>query len=764
MCRSSFPRSSLGRRLFCSIQETSAPQHLLPALSLVIGLHFSTAVAATLPSGFTETSVATGLAAPTAMAFAPDGRLFVCQQAGQLRVIKNGTLLAAPFLTVTVNSSGERGLLGVAFDPYFTTNGFVYIYYTATTPAIHNRVSRFTANGDVAVPGSEVAILDLNNLSSATNHNGGAIHFGPDGQLYIGVGENANSANAQTLSNLLGKILRINSDGSIPTDNPFFNTATGVNRAIWALGLRNPFTFGFQPGSGRMLINDVGQNTWEEIDDGITGSNYGWPTCEGSCSPPNPNFRDPLFQYGHGTSATTGCAIVGAAFYNPSINQFGGDYLGKYFFADLCSGWIRRFDPATNTATDFASGIASPVDVEVAADGSLYYLAQGGGGAVFRVQHSPATLDSFQFSQSAFGVNESDARVTITVNRLGSLSSDATVDYATSNGTASGRSDYTTATGTMHFSPGESSHTFNVLITDDAYVEGSESVNLSLSNATGGTVLGATSTATLTINDNDAGTPTGNPADVAQFFVRQHYSDFLDRTPDQAGLDYWTQQITQCGLDQACTQQKRIDVSTAFFVENEFQLTGGYIYRIYKAAFGTLPNAPNRANLTYTQFISDRGRVVGGSQLDQSKSQFADTFVQRSVFTSRYPAAMTAEQYVDALNANTRNSLTQAERNALVNGLIGGSETRGSVLRKIADDQAFIDREYNASFVSTEYFDYLRRDADQAGYDFWLGQLNSFPVRDIGIEHAMVCSFITSAEYQQRFSSVITQSNGECPQ
>jgi hypothetical protein len=134
-----------------------------------------------------------------------------------------------------------------------------------------------------------------------------------------------------------------------------------------------------------MFINDVGQSTWEEIDDGIAGSNYGWPTCEGACSPTNTNFRDPLFQYGHGTSATTGCAIVGAAFYNPPVNQFPSSYIGKYFFADLCSGWIRLFDPATNTASAFATGISSPVDLQVGPDGCLYYLAQGNGGQVFRV-------------------------------------------------------------------------------------------------------------------------------------------------------------------------------------------------------------------------------------------------------------------------------------------------------------------------------------------------------------------------------------------
>jgi glucose/arabinose dehydrogenase len=186
----------------------------------------SVTLAATLPSGFSETLVAGGLSSPTAMDFAPDGRLFVCLQGGQLRVIKNGALLPTPFVTLTVNSDGERGLLGVAFDPNFATNNFVYLYYTSSSPAIHNRVSRFTANGDVAVAGSELVLLDLENLG-ATNHNGGAIHFGPDGKLYVAVGENAEPSNSQTLTNRLGKVLRINSDGTIPSDNPFFNTATG---------------------------------------------------------------------------------------------------------------------------------------------------------------------------------------------------------------------------------------------------------------------------------------------------------------------------------------------------------------------------------------------------------------------------------------------------------------------------------------------------------------------------------------------------------
>ena len=362
-------------------------------LPLVIAGSFTfvsvAATAANLPSGFTEEQFGGNLSgSPTAMAFAPDGRLFVCQQGGQLRVIKTGSLLSTPFVSLTVDSSGERGLLGIAFDPNFATNHYLYVYYTVATSPIHNRVSRFTAAGDTAVPGSEAIILELDNLSSATNHNGGAIHFGPDAKLYIGVGENANGANSQTLSNLLGKMLRINADGTIPTDNPFYNTATGNNRAIWALRLRNPFTFAFQPGTTRLFINDVGQSTWEEINDGIAGSNYGWPTTEGPTS--NPAFRSPIFFYGHGTTDTTGCAIVGGAFYNPPVAQFPSSYIGKYFFADLCGGWIRVFDPTAGTATGFATGISTPVDLHVGPDGALYYLAQGSGGQVFRVSALPA--------------------------------------------------------------------------------------------------------------------------------------------------------------------------------------------------------------------------------------------------------------------------------------------------------------------------------------------------------------------------------------
>jgi len=327
------------------------------------------------------------------MQFAPDGRLFVAEQRGTLRVVKAGVTLAT-FLDISgrVDSAGERGLLGVAFDPDFSNNHYVYLYYTqkatGTTPA-HNRVIRVTADGDRAVVGSEKVILRLNNLSSARNHNGGAIHFGEDGKLYVAVGDNNNGENAQSLRNLKGKMLRINKGGTIPRDNPFYDQTTGENRAIWALGLRNPFSFAVQPQTGKVFINDVGEQTWEEINLGATGANYGWPRYEGPES--DSRYRNPVFAYRHGSTNTTGCAITGGAFYNPTTRQFPSGYVGDYFFADFCSGWIRRLDAATGNVSGFATGLESPVDLKVSKGGSLYYLSRGeGAGSVGIIRYTGA--------------------------------------------------------------------------------------------------------------------------------------------------------------------------------------------------------------------------------------------------------------------------------------------------------------------------------------------------------------------------------------
>jgi glucose/arabinose dehydrogenase len=463
---------------------------------------------AVLPAGFTETAITgNGLSNTTAMAIHPDGRIFVCQQTGELRVIKNGAVLPAPFLTLTVNSVSERGLLGVAFDPNYATNRFVYVYYTATTPAIHNRVSRFTANSaneDLAVAGSEVVILELENLS-AGNHNGGAIHFGPDGKLYIATGENAVTSNSQSLANRLGKILRINSDGTIPGDNPtsFPNIAgspSGVNRAIWAVGLRNPFTFSFQPGTGRMHINDVGAGTWEEINVGVAGANFGWPTCEGTCS--STGMTNPIYQYS--SAAALPCAITGGAFYNPTTQTFPGQYIGKYFFADFCAGWIKTIDPlnppATGTAPDAFTSISGPVDIQVANDGSLYYLARGTS-TVFRVQFNgepTLTINDVSLVEGNTGTRNA----TFTVSLSNASFQTITVNYATANNTAIANTDYLAASGTITFTPGQTSQPLNVIVNGDTALEPNETFNVNLSGATNATIADNQGVGTI-VNDDD---------------------------------------------------------------------------------------------------------------------------------------------------------------------------------------------------------------------------------------------------------------------
>ena len=343
--------------------------------------------ATVLPRGFAQSSVVGGLADPTDMEFAPDGRLFVAEQAGKLRIAKpDGTLATFLDISSKVDPAGERGLLALAFDPGFATNRHVYLHYTqeetSTTPA-HNRVVRVTADGDRTVAGSEKLIFRLNNQDD-TNHMGGAMDFGKDGKLYVSTGDNV-GGNTQTLNNLLGKMLRINKDGTIPTGNPFYSTTSGNNRAIWALGLRNPFKFAVEPGTNTIFVNDVGADTWEEINRGAAGANYGWRLYEGPET--DPRYADPIFAYEHGDTDTTGCSITGGAFYNPTTVQFPSGYLGDYFFADFCNGWIRRYDPASDTATRFAAGLSSVVDLEVSKTGELYYLSRGDTASVSKIRY-----------------------------------------------------------------------------------------------------------------------------------------------------------------------------------------------------------------------------------------------------------------------------------------------------------------------------------------------------------------------------------------
>jgi glucose/arabinose dehydrogenase len=330
--------------------------------------------------GFAESTFATGLVLPTAMAVAPDGRIFVAEKGGNLRVVQsNGALLSAPFLTVGVDTFSERGLIGVAFDPNFASNSFVYVYYTTNEATPVNRVSRFTAdatNPNVAATGSELVLLD-DIPSTNGNHNGGALVFRPDGKLYVAVGEAGVPANSQTLTNLLGKVLRINPDGTVPSDNPFVGVS-GARPEIWALGLRNPFTMAVQPGTGTLHINDVGGGAFEEVNVGVAGANYGWPNTEGDFDPAQfPQFARPLVAYAHGTGPLQGNSVAGGAFYNPTTALFGQQFVGDYFFGEFVRSRIFVRDANTGAVSTFADGTAGGgvVDLDVLPDGRLLYLS-----------------------------------------------------------------------------------------------------------------------------------------------------------------------------------------------------------------------------------------------------------------------------------------------------------------------------------------------------------------------------------------------------
>jgi glucose/arabinose dehydrogenase len=346
-----------------------------------------------LPAGFTRQQVVGGLNEPTSMAIAPDGRIFVTQRTGLLRVVSNGVMLPTPALTVPVDStSGERGLLSIALDPDFLINGWIYLY--SMTPQPRGRIARYTMVGDVADPASQT-ILWENSGAPGSMHQGGGMAFGPDGKFYFAVGDQGTGGNSQDLSNELGKIMRIAKDGSIPSDNPFLGVA-GARPTLFAYGARNPFRMVVHPTSGAMWYSDVGGNAataFEELNRISPGANYGWPGQEGtacfvsSCA----GITFPTWSYQHSDPAysivTGGGCIVAGAFYVGT--QFPAEYQGNLFVGDYGNRWMRRliFDASGNNVV--AAPVFDPqpaagplVDIDVGPDGALYTLTYGTGSGV----------------------------------------------------------------------------------------------------------------------------------------------------------------------------------------------------------------------------------------------------------------------------------------------------------------------------------------------------------------------------------------------
>ena len=439
-------------------------------------------------------------------------------------------------------------------------------------------------------------------------------------------------------------------------------------------------------------------------------------------------------------------------------------------------------DPSGNFSfLPIAAG--SNYDVTASKPGFIFTPTSQGGSNIQadRTIFFTRVLTTIQFSTANKSASEGNPDITkndLTINviRSGDTSGTSTVDYTTSDTAgaspcsttgvgASSRCDYLTTLGTLTFAAGETLKTISIPIIDDVYAEGDENFTITLSNPSGA-ALGTPATATLTIVDNDMANGTSNPIDVAQFFVRQHYVDFLNREPDASGLSFWTNEITQCGADAACTDLKRINVSGAFFLSIEFQETGYLVYRMYKSGFGNLAGAPVPVRLN--EFLRDTQQIGQGvqvgvgnwqAQLEANKQAFALRFVQRPEFLTAFPGSLTADQVVTQLDTNAGGVLSAAEKANLV-AVLGSTPAdvanRASVLRSVAEDANLKSAEFNKAFVLMQYFGYLRRnpndapDSDFSGYNFWLGKLNQFNGNFVNAE--MVKAFITSIEYRQRFA------------
>lgn len=416
-----------------------------------------------------------------------------------------------------------------------------------------------------------------------------------------------------------------------------------------------------------------------------------------------------------------------------AIDTEGSIYATGYPFTGVVTGIIHTGRQLISSGTSVIGGIEPQFDP-------------------FILKIANTSSSTIRFDAERLSILEGAGSIEVTVGRVGDTSAAANVNFATFDGRAQARSDYTSAYGTLRFAAGETTKTFRVLITDDKTPEQNETFYVMLQENMAGVALAAPSVAELTILDNDTVAPTSNLIDNREFFVRQHYLDFLNREPDTDGFNFWVSKIAaNCegkAADAACIEQ-RVNVSGAFFLSIESLETGYLVYRLQKASFGSLPKL-----VPFLRDTQEAGRdvVVGQTgwqqKLDQNKQRLVSEWVDRLAFKAKYDA-LTNEQYVDTLNTNTGNSLTQVERDGLVAALNGVTKTRAEVLRQVAENEEFKRREFNSAFVLMQYFGYLRRDPDSAGFQFWLNKLNQFEGDFRRAE--MVKAFITSLEYRSRF-------------
>jgi glucose/arabinose dehydrogenase len=498
------------------------------ATALLFALPVATLSAQNLPALRLE-PVAAGLDSPVSITHAGDGRLFVTEQAGRVVIVRDGQALPQPFLDIRslVSSGGERGLLSVAFHPRYAQNGLFFVNYTDRSgDTVIARYRRSATDPDRADPASAVTLLTFD--QPFANHNGGQLQFGPGGLLFIGTGDGGSGndplCNAQNRRSPLGKMLRIDVDGT-GSQSPFFAIPAGNLPAgpgegpglVWAEGLRNPWRFSFDRGSGDLYIADVGQNAREEIDflpaGSPAGANFGWNTMEGTlclgangCSgnPPcnAPQYTPPILEY-----ANTGadCAVVGGYVYRGvAIPGLAGTYL----LGDFCSGRLRAGvrDSGTFRLQDLGLALPGLTSFGENAQGEVFLVDQGG--RLFRLAGTappppPVQPGVVDLLAATAEVAEGSGTVILRARRRGGDDGRVTVRYDTADESTRAGRDYQPATGVWTWEDGDSTErTVVIALVDDGALEVTETFRLVLSDPTGGVRIGAGETQ-VQVTDDD---------------------------------------------------------------------------------------------------------------------------------------------------------------------------------------------------------------------------------------------------------------------
>ncbi|HEX2269887.1 MAG TPA: PQQ-dependent sugar dehydrogenase [Pyrinomonadaceae bacterium] len=726
-----------------------------------------------LDANLTVSTVVSGLEQPVSLAFLAANDFLVLERAtGRVRRVVNGVVSSTP-LDLPVNNASERGLLGIALHPQFAVNRFVYLFWTESSTGVDtsnideitllgNRVDRYVWNGSTLV--FDRNLIRLRALQADVgqpargNHNGGVIRFGPDGKLYIIFGDNGRRGFLQNITSggpvpddqfggpepdnahLTGVILRLNDDGSTPVDNPFFNATTTLTgeaaanvKKVFAYGVRNSFGMAFDPVGGNLWTQENGDDAFDEINRVTPGFNGGWIQSMGPLSRIG-EFKSIEQTYAAGNLqqlrwppsniAATPQEALARMFMLPGAQYLDPEFSWKYAVAPSPIGFIE------------GAGLGAQFEGDMLVGASRTTLLNG---FLFRFK---LTADRQHF---VFNDQRLADRVADNVDKFDQTESESLVigkDFGVTTDIVTGPNG-------------------NVFV-------------VSLSN---GSVYEIKAKP--------------NPIDEASFFVRQHYLDFLNREPDAPGLAFWTGEITECSDPakrhpgeslEACTERKRANTSAAFFLSPEFQNTGSFVLRVYWGTLGKLTSAqcpgvpqnlPGHCRPRFTDYLADMGQVVQGivvnnkldpAAINANKRAFVDQFVNRAEFRTAYPDAMSNQAFVDKLFFTTGITPTADERNALVNGLNGGTETRSTVVFKVVDGtntiadgalvfqtsygKAFYDQQFDDAFVFMQYICYLRRNPDQDGFNHWLAKLKQF---GNWVDAQLVLAFIVSPEYRSRF-------------